>query len=1730
MKKVLILSLFMFAVAGFQSAQGQDYSNKGKDFWVIYLGHIDGTTSRLALYISSDQNATGTMSVNGSVTTFSVTANQVTTLRLTSTSNPANSVALNTQVAGVGTNKGIHIVTDNPVVVYAHELNAARSGSTLVLPTNVLGREYYVASYASTASNNNSKSEFAICATEDNTTVEITPKQADANNGHPANVPFQVTLNKGDVYQYQSANSGDLTGSYIKSISANNAPCKPISVFAGSTWTAMGCANAGSGDNLYQQMFPLVAWGQTYITAPFLLRSYDIFRIMVKDPATVVSVNGTPLPLSSLINNAYYEINTIGNNTPRIITSTIPVCVFQYVITMNCDNNNVGDPEMIALNPIEQTLTSTTVLSARNDLTPPNTNITRHFLNIITKTANLSSLKIDGAAPVALPVAIANTAYSYVREEVTASTLNNPTHQITSDSGFLAIAYGFGNVESYGYNAGTNVRDLYQYISIQNQYATVPFPAACKNAPFDFSIIFPYQPTSINWDFNGLFPNVTLTNPVYDQTFTVNGKQLYLYKLPNPYTITNTGSYPVKVTAQNPTPDGCSGTQEITYTLQVFDPPVADFIAPPVCFPNPVQFTDNSTTGGRPVIQRYWEFGDNTTGNSYNPTHTYSTAGSYTARYALITDVGCLSDTTSRTVTVNPLPTASLSGNTTVCKDDASPNITFTGASGTAPYTFTYTVNNGAPQTVTSTSGNSATVAVPTNTAGTFVYSLVSVSDGTSTHCSQNQSGSVTVTVNPLPTASIAGSTTVCKDAAAPNVVFTGAGSTAPYTFTYRINGGSPVQVSTTSGNSVSVPVSTSAPGTYVYELLNVSDGASTHCGQTQTGSVTITVNPLPVASIAGTIQVCRNTAEPQITFTGGNSTAPYTFTYKINNGAPQTVTSTGNTATVNVPTNVAGVFTYTLLSVQDASSTACVQAQSGSATVTVWELPAPAFNFSGPDCEKGIVNFTDVSVHNASSLTAWSWDFGDAGSGSNTASTATTSHVYQTAGTYTVGLIVTNDHGCVNPLFTRNVIVHPKPLAGYILPDVCLNDTYAQFNDTSRVANPDLVSGWNWVFGDPGSGVNNGSTLQNPQHSYTATGAYVVTLDIVTNQGCRDTVTQNLYVNGSYPVANFNALNATTMCANDTVAIKDASTVFPGNITKVEIFWDNVGAPTVSDIDDYPVAGRVYKHKYPNFQSPLTKTYSVRYLAYSGVQCVNEVTKTVTVNAAPLVQFVPLNEVCLDKAPFQITAATEIGNVPGAGVFSGPGVSAAGIFSPALAGPGVHTLKYKFTGTGGGCADSATQSIHVLDPPVANMQVVAPYCENKNILFTQNSTTPEGTLTNWIWDFGDGSLVPNNNVGTDVMHSYATWGTFDASIKVITSKGCVSTPYVVRVNVHPLPHPDFSFPASLCLPAANAVFRDLTTIADGTQSQFSWSWDFGDPASGTVNFSTAQNPSHTYYALTPVPVKLQVTSADGCVASVTKTVSTFHAQPQAKWAADPAGVCVGKPFSFTDISDQQGGTAQQWNWDLGDGAVRTTPAVQYTYAAAGTYHVTLYTYNNFGCRSNDFNDTVIVYPYPKVDAGPDRLVLEGGNIVLHPVVSGNDLTFLWTPNTYFAGSNTIETPTVNGVADITYLLTVTARGGCADTSSVFVKVLKFPTIPNIFSPNGDGVHDKWIIGYLDSYPGCTVDIYNRYGQLIFHSVGYDKPWDGTINGRPAPLGTYYYIVDPKNGRKQMAGYVDLIR
>ncbi|MDB5007180.1 MAG: beta-propeller fold lactonase family protein [Mucilaginibacter sp.] len=114
----------------------------------------------------------------------------------------------------------------------------------------------------------------------------------------------------------------------------------------------------------------------------------------------------------------------------------------------------------------------------------------------------------------------------------------------------------------------------------------------------------------------------------------------------------------------------------------------------------------------------------------------------------------------------------------------------------------------------------------------------------------------------------------------------------------------------------------------------------------------------------------------------------------------------------------------------------------------------------------------------------------------------------------------------------------------------------------------------------------------------------------------------------------------------------------------------------------------------------------------------------------------------------------------------------------------------------------------------------------------------------------------------------------------------------------------------------------------------------------------------------------------------------------------------------------------------------------------------------------------------------------------------------------------------------------IDAAGAVAD-NYVFVYVPGILTIipppsavviPNAFTPNGDGINDTWNIKNLESYPNCLMEIYNRYGEKVYSSIGYGIPWDGTYRGASLPAGTYYYIIDLKVNSKVLSGYVAIIR
>ncbi|MBC7388157.1 MAG: IgGFc-binding protein, partial [Opitutaceae bacterium] len=665
MKKKLLLS-FIFSLFCF-FIFAQDFSNKGKDFYLCFPQHVPSgaVPAKLSIWITSDKASSGTITMpNGAFSsTFNISANGLAEI---SVPNIIGTYITNAESSNGTTNqilkKSIRIkvnIGQPPVVAYVQQYGAARSTASLLLPTTVLGRKYFTVSFTQNGTNNGAnlgRSQFQVIATKDNTIVTITPRK----NG-VVGTPFTITLPlAGDMFQYQSndatAATQDLTGTFIESVASGFGGCLPIAVFSGSSALTIGrqtptACNGGSFDPILQQLYPTNTWGKNFGLVPFANYPSGVpYRILASEDNTNININGAFV--ATINKGQFYPAGFTSTPAtlinPTNISADKPICVIEYAQTAGCagniaPGNNQGDPDMVILNPIEQNISDITIFSTKQEV------IRSQWVNVLIKTSSVPSFKISrNGGPLLLPTATwlpftMLSGYSYLRQQLTAPGSGpNPisdSYRLVSDSGFNATAYGLGDFESYAYSAGTYIKDLYQQISVQSQYGIETSPSVCTNSPFKFRVSLPYCADSIKWNLSNLpgppipsFPVTHYTSCVQgaggpDSTTVVNGKTIYWYALPNFYTFGVQGIYPVIITTYNTSAASECGTeQDIEFDLGVYDPPTAGFSHnQPGCLSEPVQFTDTTQTI-KPNYQWNWNFGDPSSGllntsTAQNPNH-----------------------------------------------------------------------------------------------------------------------------------------------------------------------------------------------------------------------------------------------------------------------------------------------------------------------------------------------------------------------------------------------------------------------------------------------------------------------------------------------------------------------------------------------------------------------------------------------------------------------------------------------------------------------------------------------------------------------------------------------------------------------------------------------------------------------------------------------------------------------------------------------------------------------------------------------------------------------------------------------------------------------------------------------------------------------------------------------------------------------------------------------------
>lgn len=273
-------------------------------------------------------------------------------------------------------------------------------------------------------------------------------------------------------------------------------------------------------------------------------------------------------------------------------------------------------------------------------------------------------------------------------------------------------------------------------------------------------------------------------------------------------------------------------------------------------------------------------------------------------------------------------------------------------------------------------------------------------------------------------------------------------------------------------------------------------------------------------------------------------------------------------------------------------------------------------------------------------------------------------------------------------------------------------------------------------------------------------------------------------------------------------------------------------------------------------------------------------------------------------------------------------------------------------------------------------------------------------------------------------------------------------------------------------------------------------------------NFSYAF-PSQvaTYYPT--LRLKVSIKGADICQSLSVGAVArlTIKASPKAEILYQ-GGNCINLPYTLLAKALAE----VQYQWYQDKQAIVGANASSLAISKTGAYSLKITTLE--GCSNTSKQlDLVGVSKSEKtsVSIGQSPKIVAGTTLQLNPIIN-NASSFVWSPSSYVS-IPTAQNPVFSPKATTTYTLTALSADGCPAKDSVTIEVLPNLEIPEIFTPNNDGINDTWNIYNTQVHSQCQVTIYSRWGEVVYQNEDYQNPWDGTNNGVKMPMGAYIYVV-----------------
>lgn len=1005
----------------------------------------------------------------------------------------------------------------------------------------------------------------------------------------------------------------------------------------------------------------------------------------------------------------------------------------------------------------------------------------------------------------------------------------------------------------------------------------------------------------------------------------------------------NPGTYTVKLVVRN-----ASGSDSILRQqyITIYGNPSVDFETNDTvgCAPMPVMFSDKSLAGSGDISKWDWDFGDGSIASAQQPSHVYTSSGSFNVSLKVTNSFGCTKTVTkNQYIKINEGVKALF--NTSSAGLCAAPiTVQFNNASAAPAISYTWDFGDGKTSSATNPSHTY-------NSNGSYTITLIAASaQGCADTLKKQNLLNIGTNHSDF---SIPG--LVC---AGQPVTFKNTSNPLPATAKWSFGDGS-------FSDSVHTSNIYSLAGNYTVKLVNDFGG----CKDSVTKLVTVVAKP-QADFAAGTKLFCQTPANVQFQSQSVNAVSYFwefgDGTTSIAANPIHTYYAFGNYSVKLIVTNASG----------------CTDTITKTDFVHVQKPQIQFKNLPQLGCVPLTINPSANIVSNQTIL-SYLWKFGDG----TTSTVATPQHIYTSAGTYNVTLVITTQSGCKDSLTLTNAVrAGNKPHAQFVaLPGETCNVNPVSFTDKST----GNVDEWHWNFGD-----NLSSVVQNPAHVFDGIGKFDVTLIALSN-GCADTVTVKEAVNVLPPLSLFSIKHD---CSD-----KFKFDFVDESVGATSVEW-NFGDGTTSTLRNpshkYTIPG-VYKIGMKTFNSTCSN-YN-----YGFVKVIDEKAKIV------------LDKQIVCKGS---TVGFSSGPVIDSNIVTwrwdiGEGVYTGKTFSHTYSNTGNYRIVLTITDVNG-CTSSDTTQIQVFGPK-ANFNVSVPSaCLKENKIGFVNSSSTDGThnIIKSVWNFGDNNY--DSSGASSIQHHYLSAGNYTVSLLVKDNYGCTDelTKNAALVIANPIA--DFSSADTMSCLQKNISFKNSSTASN---AQYQWS--FGD---GSI--ASSSNPVHVYDNIGLYTVKLSVTDQYGCKDSLIKKDYIDISMPKARFiVSDSIGNCPPLIVNFTNQSTN----FVSCKWEFGDGNRSNLTNPVHYYNTAGVFYAKLIVTGQGGCTDVAVQKIVVKGPSGTLSYTP----LSGCNPLTANFKANtqNTTSFVWDfsdGNTLFGNSTTVTHEYVTA-GDFVPKIILTDAAGC---------------------------------------------------------------------------------------------------